>query len=141
MRSTMPKSHDAKTLLKEAGLYCTAARVAIVEVLAQAEHPLSQEQIDHMLDTHVDKVTIYRTITSLMQANLLHRAYVDQQTAYYELAHHGGEKQSHPHLKCTLCGRTFCLPDLEIPFAKSPHQGFTIKRQQVLLEGLCPECV
>jgi Fe2+ or Zn2+ uptake regulation protein len=136
----MLNSHESKTLLREVGLYCTAARVAIVEVLRQTEHPLSQEQIGQALDMHADKVTIYRTLTSLIEANLLHRVYVDQHKAYYGLAYHSSEQQCHPHLKCTSCGKIYCLPDLEIRCAKSPHNGFIIKHQQVLLEGLCPAC-
>jgi Fur family ferric uptake transcriptional regulator len=137
----MSHDHDARSLLKTAGLYCTAARIAIVEVLTAAEHPLSQDQIAQAMETHPDKVTIYRTLTSLLKADLVHRAYVDERTAYYELAHHCSENQCHPHFTCTNCGQTHCLTDLEIPMAPSPHQGFQIQRQQVRLEGLCPLCV
>jgi Fur family ferric uptake transcriptional regulator len=136
----MSPSHDARALLKEAGLYCTAARMAIVEVLAAAAHPLSQDQIAQALSAHPDKVTIYRTLTSLVKADLVHRAYVDERAAYYELSHHCTEKQCHPHFTCTNCGQTHCLTELEIPMAKSPHQGFHIQRQKVRLEGLCPAC-
>ena len=136
----MPEPYNANAQLKEAGLYCTAARVAIIEVLAASNHPLSQDQIGQALDANPDKVTIYRTLTSLMKANLVHRAYVDERAAYYELAHHCSDRQCHPHFTCTNCGRTHCLTELKIPLAKSPHKGFTIQRQQVRLEGLCPAC-
>ena len=136
----MPEQQDTKTLLKEAGLYCTAARVAIIDVLGEAQQPLSQDQIAKALPSHPDKVTIYRTLTSLMNADLVHRAYVDERAAYYELAHHCSEQQCHPHFTCTNCGQTHCLTELKIPLAQSPHKGFAIRRQQVRLEGLCPAC-
>lgn len=136
----MSASHDAKTLLKEAGLYCTAARIAIVEVLASTDHPLSQDQIARALAAHPDKVTIYRTLTSLLKADLVHRAYVDERAAYYELSHDCSKEQCHPHFTCTNCGQTHCLTELEIPMAESPHQGFLIQHQRVRLEGLCPAC-
>ncbi|MFC1760779.1 Fur family transcriptional regulator [Planctomycetota bacterium] len=136
----MPDPRDAQTLLKEAGLYCTAARVAVIEALASADHPLSQDQIAQAMASHPDKVTIYRTLTSLMKSNLVHRAYVDERAAYYELAHHCGERQCHPHFTCTNCGQTHCLTELKIPLAETPHKGFKIQRQQVRLEGLCPAC-
>lgn len=136
----MLASHDAKTLLKEVGLYCTAARIAIVEVLAAADRPLSQDQIARALAAHPDKVTIYRTLTSLLKADLVHRAYVDERAAYYELSHDCSKEQCHPHFTCTSCGQTHCLTELEIPMAESPHQGFVIQHQRVRLEGLCPSC-
>lgn len=136
----MSDSQDTKALLKNAGLYCTEARVAVLEVLAAADHPLSQDQIAQDMASQPDKVTIYRTLTSLLKADLVHRAYVDERAAYYELANHCSPEQCHPHFTCTDCGKTHCLKELKIPMASSPHQGFIIKRQQVRLEGLCPAC-
>ena len=76
----------------------------------------------------------------LLKADLVHRAYVDERAAYYELSHDCSKEQCHPHFTCTNCGQTHCLTELEIPMAESPHQGFQIQRQQVRLEGLCPLC-
>ena len=136
----MTEFQNAKALLKDAGLYCTGARIAVMETLAAAKHPLSQDQIAQAMDAQPDKVTIYRTLTSLMKANLVHRAYVDERAAYYELAHHCSAQQCHPHFTCTQCGKTHCLTDLKIPMARSPHRGFIVQRQQVRLEGICPAC-
>ena len=139
----MKKKSEAvnlKAMLKAAKLYCTAARLGVLEALATAQRPLSQDQIAQTLSAHADKVTIYRTLTSLMDADLVHRAYVDERAAYYELAHDCSEQQCHPHFTCTGCGETHCLKDLKFPMAKSPHKGYRIQRQQVRLEGLCPSC-
>ncbi len=130
----------ARDMLKSAGLYCTAPRLAILEVFFFSDSPLTQEQIRRALPNQLDKATVYRTLTSLLQADLVHRAYVDERAAYYELANHCGPRQCHPHFTCTRCGQTHCLLDLRIPLAQSPHRGFTILRQQVRLEGTCPDC-
>jgi Fur family ferric uptake transcriptional regulator len=136
----MNKDLDIKTMLKNTGLYCTNARITILQVLAKTKRPLSQDQIARCLSAKPDKVTIYRTLTSLLKADLVHRAYVDERAAYYELSTHCSKSQCHPHFTCTQCGRTHCLRSLKIPMAKSPHQGFLIQRQKVRLEGLCPAC-
>ena len=130
----------ARGMLKAARLYCTASRLAILDVFFTSDSPLTQEQIRRALPQPLDKATVYRTLTSLLQADLVHRAYVDERAAYYELASHCGPKQCHPHFTCTRCGQTHCLLDLRIPLAQSPHRGFKILRQQVRLEGLCPDC-
>ena len=127
-------------MLKEAGLYKTQARLAVLDVLLNATRPMSQVQIAESIPGATDKVTLYRTLTSLMEANLVHKAYVEERATFYELAHHCSKTQCHPHFTCRNCGRTHCLFDLQVPMAPSPYKGFVISRQQVRLEGLCPDC-
>ncbi len=131
---------QSRDMLKAAGLYCTAPRQAILRALLTARTPLSQDAIAQTLSPTPDKATIYRTLTSLMEANLVHKAYVDERAAYYETADHCSTSQCHPHFTCTGCGKTHCLTELRIPMAPAQHQGFVIHRQQVRLEGLCPAC-
>ena len=132
---------QARTILKAAKLYCTPGRVAILKVLLKAGKPLSHDQVAHRSGpAHFDKVTIYRTLASLLQVGLVHRVFMDKRARHYELAHHCTERQCHPHFTCTSCGDTHCLTEISLPLAKSPHKGFVIHRQQVRLEGLCPAC-
>ncbi len=140
MNKTGLESH-ARGMLKSAGLYCTAGRVAILEVLIKAHRPLSQEQIARLSGKeHFDKVTIYRTLESLLRVGLVHKAMLDTRAQHYELANNCTEHQCHPHFTCTNCGDTHCLMEISLPMAKSPYEGFIIRRQQVRLEGLCPKC-
>lgn len=132
---------QARTILKTAALYCTQGRVAILKVLLKAGGPLSQDQIARLSGPgHFDKVTIYRTLESLLKVGLVHKVFVDKRARHFELAHHCTERQCHPHFTCTRCGDTHCLTEISLPMAQSPHKGFVIHRQQVRLEGLCPTC-
>jgi Fur family transcriptional regulator, ferric uptake regulator len=131
---------QAEQMLKASGLYRTRARVAILAVLLKASRPLTQEQIADGLHPRHDKVTIYRTLASLLRAGLVHRALTGGKTWQFELGHRCKEHQCHPHFTCTRCGSTHCLPDLEPPLTRGPYQGFVIERQQILFEGLCPQC-
>jgi len=131
----------AREMLKAAKLYCTAGRVMIFKVLMEAGKPLSQDQIAKRSGIeHFDKVTIYRTLESLLGVGLVHKAFMDKRTWHFELARNCTESQCHPHFTCTSCGNTTCLTGVTLPMAKSPHKGFVIHRQQVRLEGLCPAC-
>ena len=128
-------------MLKTAGLYCTESRVTILKVLIEAGKPLSQDQIARRSDKkHFDKVTIYRTLESLLRIGLVHKAFMEKRAWHFELAHNCTEHQCHPHFTCSSCGDTHCLTEISLPMAKSPHEGFVIHRQQVRLEGLCPKC-
>ena len=132
---------QAREMLKAAKLYCTVGRVAILKVLMEAGKPLSQEQIAQRSGKErFDKVTIYRTLESLLGVGLVHKVFIDKRARHFELAHNCTESQCHPHFTCTSCGATHCLMEISLPMAKSPHNGFVIRRQQVRLEGLCPAC-
>ena len=132
---------QARRMLKTTKLYCTESRLTILEVLAKAGKPLSQDQIARRSgEKHFDKVTIYRTLESLLRVGLVHKAFMEKRACHFELAHNCTEHQCHPHLTCSSCGDTHCLTQVSLPMAKSPHQVFVIHRQQVRLEGLCPKC-
>ena len=132
---------QSRTMLKAAKLYCTEVRIAILKVLMEADKPLSQEQIARRLGKkHFDKVTIYRTLESLLKVELVHKAFMEKRACHFELARNCTESQCHPHFTCIRCGDTHCLTGMSMPMATSPHRGFIIHRQQVRLEGLCPAC-
>ena len=131
----------ARKMLKAANLYRTSGRVAIMKVLIQADKPLNQVQIARRLGKeHFDKVTIYRTLESFLDAGLIHKAFIEKRAGHFELAHNCTQSQCHPHFTCTRCGNTHCLMGMSLPMVRSPHKGFIIHRQQVRLEGLCPAC-
>ena len=132
---------EVRRMLKGADLYCTEARIAILKVLVQAPSPLQQNEIAARLASKtLNKVTIYRTLQSLVEAGLVHRAFMEKRAWHFELAHHCSDSQCHPHFTCLDCGNTHCLMGVSLPMAKSPPDGFIISRQQVRLEGWCPAC-
>ncbi|MEN6423767.1 MAG: transcriptional repressor [Phycisphaerales bacterium] len=138
---TDPLDDKARHMVKEARLYCTEARVAILKVLMASAGPLSQDQISGQVESRsLNKVTVYRTLESLAEAGLVHRAFMEDRAWHFELADHCTEHQCHPHFTCTRCGVTQCMTDISLPMAVIPRKGFVISRQQVRLEGLCPAC-
>jgi len=130
----------AEELLRSAKLRRTAPRMAVLSVLLGAAKPMTQNQIAVKLGPDApDKVTIYRILESFLNACLVHKAFLRQRTWHFELAHNCTENQCHPHFTCTSCGDTYCLPEVSLPLANT-SKGFTISRQRVQLEGLCPKC-
>ncbi|MHB0946593.1 MAG: Fur family transcriptional regulator [Sedimentisphaerales bacterium] len=131
----------AKEILKGKNLNCTAAQIAVLEVLFAAERPVSREDLLEKLGSQCpDKVTAYRILEKFCQVGLVHIAYLEDKARHYELAHHCGEKQCHPHFICNGCGQTFCLTDSSLPLIKGLKKGFVLQRQQVRIDGLCPVC-
>jgi Fe2+ or Zn2+ uptake regulation protein len=128
-------------MLKAAKLYRTPSRIAVVKVLLRSTTPLTQDQISTTLGQRkLDRVTVYRTLSSLVETGLVHKAYLDKRAWHFELADRCGRVQCHPHFTCRGCGLTKCLTEFSVPLVKGLKKGFVIHRQQVRLEGLCPDC-
>jgi Fur family ferric uptake transcriptional regulator len=127
-------------LLREKGLRVTAPRLTILSALLEAGSPLTESQLAVRLgDTAPDKTTIYRTLMSLVEADLVHKAFVQHRQWYFEPAHHCTTHQCHPHFTCIRCDQTVCLHDVNTPLIQLP-KGMTMTRQQIRIEGVCATC-
>jgi len=128
-------------LLNSAKLKRTAPRRTILETMLNANRPQTVDEIvSTMGKACPNRVTVYRTLESMVVAGLVHKAFVEERSQHYELADRCTEHQCHPHFVCTDCGRTHCMTQVLVPMATSTPAGFVIHRQQVRLEGLCPDC-
>ncbi len=128
-------------MLRSANLRQTRARMAILHVLLGASRPQTADEIIASLGpAGPNKVTIYRVLECFLSAGLVHKAFLQNRTWHFELAHNCGEDQCHPHFSCTDCGATHCMMEISVPKAKNTYKGFLIHRQRVQLEGLCPKC-
>ncbi len=131
----------AKDMLGEMGLNITKPQIRVLQELLCADSPISrQDLLKRLGESGPDKVTVYRILEKLSKIGLVHKAYVQKRAWNYELAHHCGEKQCHPHFTCNNCGKTFCMTDSAVPLVRGLKKGFVIQRQQVRIEGLCPVC-
>ncbi len=102
---------------------------------------MSQEEIAFKLKGNTpNKVTIYRCMEDFLAVGLIHEAYIEARKRYYELGHHCNDTQCHPHFTCIKCGITQCMFEASVPMAKGIQKGFLVHRQQVRLQGLCPNC-
>lgn len=137
----MSESHPSPgDLLHSANLRLTEPRLAILTVLLEASSPLTQEQIADRIGTAApNKTTIYRTLMNLVDKGLVHKAFLEERTWHFELAHHCGRVQCHPHFTCTQCQQTRCMTGVSAPLVELP-QGYVMERQSIRIEGICSTC-
>jgi Fur family ferric uptake transcriptional regulator len=132
--------NKAVELLESACLRQTSPRLAILEVLLTAKAPLTREQIADKIGADApNTTTIYRTLTQLVEKNLVHQAYLEDRTWHFELAHNCSKHQCHPHFTCVHCEQTHCLTGVSTPLVELP-KGFSTQRQQIHIDGVCPDC-
>ena len=131
----------AEEILKSVKLNRTSQRVAVMEKLLASDSPVSAEHLSGQLRKNCpDKVTLYRILDRFCKEGLVHKACLNNRVYSYELSHNCGKKQCHPHFICINCQKAYCLIGHSVPMVNGLKKGFVIQRQQVRIEGLCPNC-
>lgn len=137
MQSTDKKAVE---MLKLGGLRPTRVRMSMLSAMLTADEPLSREQIAQRMGESANKVTLYRTLHSLVETGLVHAALIRDRVQFYEPSHHCSEHLCHPHFVCRGCHKTICLTEITPPTVDLPA-GFRLERQQLQMEGLCSICM
>jgi Fur family ferric uptake transcriptional regulator len=139
MKSETKKKIDS--LLSSVKLRRTAPRRTILEALLNAKRPQTADEIMVAMGKDcANRVTVYRTLESMVRTGLVHRAFVHKRAEHFELADRCTAAQCHPHFTCVSCGAINCMAGVSVPIVKGLEKGFIIHRQQVYIEGLCPKC-
>lgn len=135
----------AKTILKQAGLRSTAARVGVLRHLADHGKPVSHgEVVDSLSEFGFDQSTIYRVLHELAEAELLSKLDLGDQLRRFEYREAKSDHDlEHPHFMCVDCGKVTCLE--EFSFQLTPSRGPRREKlgeiTEVLLRGHCTNCV
>ena len=157
-----PKPLDAaRARLREAGLRCTAARLAVLDHLMAAAGPKTHAEVAESLsDRGFDRATIYRNLTELTESKIVSRVELGDHVWRFEIkrGHEHAEGEDHPHFLCTSCGEVSCLDDVNVAITPKPSkatpaakEGKAGKKQaakkpvirsvnEVLLKGQCENC-
>ncbi|HEX2701004.1 MAG TPA: Fur family transcriptional regulator [Acidimicrobiales bacterium] len=123
----------------------TPVRRAVVDVLVRAGRPVS---IPELLDAgpSLAQSSVYRSLTVLEEAGVVHRMLGPDGLARHELAE--ALTEHHHHLVCTSCGTVEDVPAslrLEQTVARAVAQaaaatGFRPHTHRLDLVGLCARC-
>lgn len=131
-------------LLKSHKLRVTDCRLDTLRLFHSNNFALSQPFLEKDLGKDYDRVTIYRTLSSFMDAGLIHKVPDDTGLSKYALCYHEKTENHmhndhHLHFKCEVCGNTQCIEGVELPEFSAP-KGFVFNETTVLVQGICPEC-
>ena len=127
-------------LLVQAGVRVTAVRLMIWRhVRHEFSDAFSLADLEALMPT-VDRSTLFRTLTLLTEAHLLHE--IDDGTGKQKYCRCRCEDDghlNHIHFSCVRCGKTYCLMDYAIPRVDLP-EGFVPDDIEYVVKGLCPSC-
>ncbi|MBT4867441.1 MAG: transcriptional repressor [Planctomycetaceae bacterium] len=133
---------ELRALIRDAGLRCTASRLAVMGQLRRATSPISHAELAcDLAPLGFDKATVFRNLVDLTDANLLSRTELGDHVWRFELKspgdpHDGG----HPHFVCVDCGGVTCLGDVEFNTASKRRAGRIGRVTEILLKGYCRSC-
>ena len=128
-------------VFEKAGIRVTAVRLLIWrEIRKSFDGAFSLADLEDALPT-VDKSTLFRTLTLLSEAHLLHDIDDGSSSHKFCVCHHDDTLHctGHVHLTCRVCHKTYCLTDIRIPQVELPT-GFIPEEAEYIVKGVCPEC-
>jgi Fur family ferric uptake transcriptional regulator len=126
--------------MRKVNLRATGSRLAVMRCLAVFQRPAShQEVMDAIGGEGWDRATVYRILSDLADAHLLHRFDPGDHIWRFELhedhSHDDGEPQV--HFLCVTCGTVTCLEGVEIRAPKGPTGS---RWDDVQIRGRCGDC-
>ena len=124
------------------GLEVTRARTAIYELLQTSTSPLSVDSISEKLKQkkiEINRSTIFRTINTFAEKNVIRKLEFDEGKFRYELF----DLPHHHHLLCTKCGKMIQIVDCQIDNLEEKFSrvfNFKIVKHKLEFLGICDQC-
>ena len=127
-------------VLRDCGLRRTSGRVRLLGLLLGAAAPLAPDEIFARLRRRgIDRVTVYRTLESFLEAGIVHRIEAGgrRRFAVCGRVHRG---HCHPHFTCRVCGTVECLRDVALPRLRRLGRAYRVEEQELYVRGVCARC-
>lgn len=125
-------------ILKEKKISVTRQRISILDALEKIGKPATIEIIKKTISGKIDRVTLYRSLSLLVDVGIVYQTDFREGVAYFEL-----QQKHHHHIICTSCKSrepiSFCMeqyfPELE------KKTGHIITNHIFEIFGLCKTCL
>jgi len=132
---------NALSILQSHKLRITDCRLEIIQEFLEKQVALAHSDLEERLNSQFDRVTIYRTLKTFLDKDLIHKVLDDSGAAKYALCTHEEEDHNHEHVhfKCEKCGETTCLDSITLPKISLPP-GFKKREMNLLVQGICDKC-
>ncbi|MDR1091746.1 MAG: transcriptional repressor [Prevotella sp.] len=132
---------NAIELLKNKGLKKTAQRIMLINILQKASIALTESDIKAEMGDLYDRITFYRTVQTLLDADIIHRIAVNNVIVKYALnaLHIPKPEMNHAHFFCKNCHSVICIGDTPSVEYKLPEY-FSVDECEILIKGICANC-
>ena len=141
MDARIKEKFDA--FIQKKGLRRTTQREVIVQVVfSKDEHFTAEELFERLrkVDGNTSQATVYRTLSMLVEADLLRQIDLGENQVTYDPNFH--DKPSHNHLVCIDCSRVVEFEDGNVDLQSESvtrRVGFKALRLSIKIEGSCEQ--
>ena len=130
-----------KNLLQSRDLKATGKRIEVLTTIENYGSAMPYSELQKSL-ANFDRVTLYRTINTLTEKGIIHKASTRGQETYYAICSHHctSEHHNHQHIhfKCTNCNSVSCIEIDEKIAIEIPN--FKINNVEIEVSGICDQC-
>jgi Fe2+ or Zn2+ uptake regulation protein len=125
--------------LKSKDIRPSYQRVKVLEYLYQKGGHPTVDEIFRALSVHIpslSKVTIYNTLHTLVDADLVRVVDIDEAEMHYDII-----LSDHGHFQCEVCGTIY---NFQVNIGQASIEGlnqFEIKQKNVYFKGICSNCL
>ena len=133
------KKEDITKVLHDRGLKATSPRLKLLDAINDYRAAMPYSKIQEAMQP-IDRVTLYRTLDSLLNKGVIHKAYESGNKVYYAICDHyhcseDAHQHDHIHFKCNACNTVTCeVPAEDLRIALP---GYQIQQVSISLEGIC----
>ncbi|KAB2845478.1 MAG: transcriptional repressor [Melioribacteraceae bacterium] len=135
--------NSAPEILREKKLRVTNVRSEVLKIFEKKNYALSYNDLHNELRNKFDMATIYRTLATFVENNIIHQVPLDAKTSYYALNNPPGaietSHKEHVHFVCKKCNRTFCIDEILIHNIVL-KKNFKLDSLKIIAEGTCGSC-
>ncbi|MEM9858730.1 MAG: transcriptional repressor [Bacteroidota bacterium] len=137
------KNQDVlSSVLTSHKLRITDCRKDVLQYFMEVGVALSQGDLETQFQQY-DRVTLYRTLNSFLEAGIIHKIPSSEGAATYGLCHNtcspNHHDHNHVHFKCNTCGQIECLDEIAVPSVPTPV-GYKAKEFNLIVDGICAAC-
>jgi Fur family ferric uptake transcriptional regulator len=135
---------EVNKYLSDKNLRITPCRVFVLnEFIKKNKESLSEVDLEKKAKKRFDRVTIYRTLKTFIDNDILHRVIDNDNVEKYALCVHtcsdNQHNHEHVHFKCESCNTTTCLDNVAVGSIDLPA-GYKKREVNYLIIGTCIKC-
>ena len=117
-------------ILKKNNLKTTKQRIEILEIIKKLDLEATNKNI--LSNTTIDKSTVYRTLETLKNNNIIETSINHKNELYYQI------KEHKHYIKCIKCHDK---QEIDIcPVEQVEKHGFKVIAHKIEIDGICDKC-
>ena len=129
--------------LTDRGIQPTAMRQLVLNYLLRQSHALCLADLEKGM-ARTDRTTLYRTLKTFESKGIIHGIDDGSGAVKYAVCEDSCEpvrhRDLHLHFRCEICGKTNCLPAIQIADPDLPD-GYVLHELNLTAKGHCPQCL